>query len=282
MTTTAEPRPLVVLRIGADHRVGGWARAPRAARSWDLVLSPYQRVPDLDAFAPDEAIPIAGGKWDALHRLFSARPDLLERERIWLPDDDIEADGATVERLFAMARAHDLALCQPALTRDSVFSHFVTVQHRGTRLRRTNFVELMAPMMVPCVLRAALPLMEGRRGGKGLDYVWHRFAPPGAVAVIDAAPVAHRRPLGRHLAARAAAAGGDLAAERAAFFAAHPEAAGHWPMALSAPGAGGPPAMAALSLWTLATDPRLWRPDKARRAALAIGAQLVGPLLGKG
>ena len=132
------PRALVILRIGADHRVSGWARTPRAARDWELILSPYQEVPDLDAFEPDAVIPREGGKWDALHAILTERPELLTRApRIWLPDDDIEADAATVARLLDIAEAEDLALPHTgdgeAVGADDADAHGVDASQRCRR-----------------------------------------------------------------------------------------------------------------------------------------------------
>lgn len=274
---------LVVLRIGADHRVGGWAKTPRGARGWDLVLSPYQDVPDLSEFDANAVIPLAGGKWEAIHAIFAERPDLLaDRALIWLPDDDLEGDADAVARLFAIARAKDLDLCQPALTPDSAFSHFVTVRHLLTKLRYTNFVELMAPLMTPSVLRAALPEMRGRAGAKGLDFIWRRFVRPPAdrrVAVIDACAMAHRRPLGGALAPAMAEKGRDLEQERAAFFSAHPElrrfrslSFGHdGPLGRGWPGRVTVTLAGAL---TVLLSPGLWRRASLLRAGKTLWAQI--------
>lgn len=266
------PRALVIIRIGAEHRVSGWAKTPRAERDWDLVLSPYQDLPDLGEFEPDAVLPEPGGKWDALHRVLTANPELIDRAPlIWLPDDDIETDETTVSRLFRLAGDADLALCQPALTPDSQFSHFITVRNPLTRIRRTDFVELMVPLMTPAVLRAALPEMAGRPAAKGLDFVWQDFAPPGAVGIVDAAAVAHRRPIGKHLAGRAKAAGLDIDAERDAWIEAR---LGKWRRPL-ATGPGGRAGAFVTALAGLAVSPGAWR----RRHALRIGKHLRAQLL---
>lgn len=270
------PRALVVIRIGAEHRVGGWAKTPRAARDWDLVLSPYQALPDLEAFEADEVVPIQGGKWDALHDLFVQRPDLLARApRIWLPDDDIEADAATVARFLAIAEAEDLALAQPALTPDSEFSHFITVRNPLCRLRRTNFVELMAPLLTPEVLAAAMPDMKGRPAAKGLDFVWQDLvdAPARRIAIVDAAAMAHRRPIGKLLVGRAKAAGQDVNAERDEWIAAR---LGRWfrPVALGPGGRVGAFVLAALGLLFV---PQAWQRRWSARIGKHLRAQLVSP-----
>lgn len=276
MPAAGGPRALVLIRLGAEHRVSGWAKTSRAARDWDLVLSPYQDVPDLAEFEPDEILPEPGGKWDAIHRLLTRRPDLLDRApRIWLPDDDLEAGPETVARLFALAEAHDLALAQPALTPDSAFSHAITLRNPFTRLRRTNFVELMAPLLTPELLRASLPDMKDRPAAKGLDFVWAgRVADPRRVAIVDAAPVAHRRPIGRHLAGRARAAGHDIDAERDAWMAARFGRRWGRPVAL---GPGGRLGATLLTALGFAASPALWRRANALRLAKHLLAQLAAP-----
>ncbi|MFT4795500.1 MAG: hypothetical protein ACJAVR_002834 [Paracoccaceae bacterium] len=274
---------LVVLRIGADHRVGGWAKTARKDRDWDLVLSPYQDIPDLPEFDADAVIPLPGGKWEALHAIFTDRPEMLAgRALIWLPDDDLEGSADTVARLFAIARAQGLDLCQPALTPGSAFSHFVTVQHLLTNVRYTNFVELMAPLMTPDVMRAALPQMKGRAGAKGLDFIWHRFvrAPAGArVAVIDAAAMAHRRPLGGALAPAMAEKGRDLEDERAAFFKAHLgpryyRTLSHGHDGPLGRGLVGRASVTLAGVLTVLLTPALWRKDALARAAKTLWAQI--------
>ena len=270
------PRAVVILRIGAQHRVSGWAKTRRAARDWLLVLSPYENLPDLAEFEPDMLIPRKGGKWDVLHALLSDRPDLLTRApRIWLPDDDIEADAETVSRFLDIAAAEDLALAQPALTPDSEFSHYITIRNPLCRLRRTNFVEIMAPLLTPAVLRASLADMEGRPAAKGLDFVWssHVDRPERRIAIIDATPMAHRRPIGRHLVGQARAAGQDVNAERDIWIA---RRLGRWPRPVAL-GPGGRAGAFALAVLGLLATPRVWRPRWALRIAKHLRAQLLSP-----
>jgi len=216
---------LIVLRIGADYRCDGWAKTPKAQRGWRLLLSPYDDAVDVAAFDADWVVPHPGGKWDAIHDILLGHPEIFADARlIWLPDDDLEAESAAVEALFRYAETWDLALCQPALTADSLYSHYVTVENPRTTLRFTNFVELMAPLMRREVLDSAVPHMAGCGAAKGLDFVWHRAVPvprERRIAIVDAAAMTHRRPLGRHLESRQKASGANPAAEARAFIAAH-------------------------------------------------------------
>ncbi len=63
---------------------------------------------------------------------------------VWLPDDDILTDHATITRMFSVARALGLDLFAPALTEDS-HAHFTTMRNRSSVGRWTGFVEIMVP-----------------------------------------------------------------------------------------------------------------------------------------
>src|SRR5579871_2529516 len=118
---------LVVVRAGKNSLHPAWLEGA-AQRSWDLIVSVY----DPDAhFAPREdvtAVMQRGGKWDGLYKLF-ADGELLNRyDYIWLPDDDIAASKQDINAIFAMMRQYHLEVAQPALTRDSYFTHFLCMQ----------------------------------------------------------------------------------------------------------------------------------------------------------
>lgn len=275
-TDPASPRLLVVLRLGSDHRVSDWAKQPARNRGWDLLLSPYDRVGDLAEFDPTLTFACEGGKWDAIHRIFTAQPGLLDRyDYIWLPDDDLEMPPDAPGRLLAIAAAEGFDLCQPALCPDSGFSHLVTVRNRFTRFRYTNFVELMAPMMRPGVLARALPLMEGRWAAKGLDFIWQGFVPQGAerrIAIVDAVEVGHYRENGIHLESRIARAG--TCEKRAGRSLLGREARRDFcPLSLAPAGGGGRAGATALTLLNLAANPVLWRAANLGRIASHLGGQ---------
>ncbi len=273
----SSPRLLVVLRIGSDHRVASWACQPARIRGWDLLLSPYDAISDLSAFEPTLTLPYKGGKWDAIHRLFTDWPELLNAyDYIWIPDDDIEMPQDGPANLLAEADFHGLDLCQPALTADSHFSHLVTVRNRFTRLRYTNFVELMAPMMRPAILAQALPLMEGRWAAKGLDYIWQGFVEADSdrrVAIIDSVPAGHHRTHGIHLQGRIAHA--EACEHRAGRLLLGREARRNYcPLSLAPFGGGGRGRATALTLLNLIATRALWRRGNLARIATHLAGQV--------
>lgn len=145
-----------------------------------------------------------GMKWPILGKLLQSRPDLVDRyDYFWLPDDDLMADTATINAMFDFAAAYRLALAQPALTRDSYFTWPLLLQDTRYQLRFTRFVEAMAPLFDRAALLACLPTFSESASGWGLDFLWPGLLAgrgESAIAVIDATPVRHSRPVG----------GGDL------------------------------------------------------------------------
>ena len=134
--------------------------------------------------------------------MFTQRPDLLQLyDYFWIPDDDIEADRATIEGIFAAMRRFDLAIAQPALAVDSYYSHFPLLRSCSFELRFVDMVEVMAPCLKVETLPGCCALFAASMGGFGLDLIWTRLAAENYArsAVIDALPVRHTRPVGNNL-----------------------------------------------------------------------------------
>lgn len=230
-----DARGLVLVRLGASHRVTPWLRVPRGQRNWDLALSLYEDVDLGDGLVCEYVHRQAGGKWDGISAFFSAHPAALAQYgHFWLVDDDIEATPEQVEALFRYVADAGLEIAQPALTHDSYYSHRLTLVCPGFRHRLTNFVEIMMPVLSRHVLAQVLPWLGETRSGVGLDWLWYRFArsPRRTVAIIDGIPMAHRRPLNQHLRGRLRAAGIHHLEERRRMLA-DKGVKGHYPVAFS-------------------------------------------------
>jgi len=138
-----------------------------------------------------------GAKWPGLEQTIAANWDTIQKYKyIWLPDDDLLCVPEDVSRMFAICDDLQLELAQPALTRDSYFSHAITLQHSAFQLRFTNFVEIMAPILSVDMLGRIFHTLSGSISGYGLDPVWARYCELGRVAIIDDTPVKHTRPVG--------------------------------------------------------------------------------------
>lgn len=191
-------RNLVIVRAGDSSLHPRWLQGAEG-RSWDLLVNYFGDDPD--KYRDQDVIRIdgKGPKWPALKEVIEANRDLVDRyDYIWLPDDDIDCRGSDIDRMFEIARRHNLALCQPALTLDSYFSWGVTLKNPLTRLRFTNFVEIMVPCFDHDFLLRCLPTMGDNLSGFGLDFLWPRMleATPNRIAIIDEVAVTHTRPVG--------------------------------------------------------------------------------------
>lgn len=195
------PRNLVVLRAGDASLHPQWIAAP--TRDFDLFVSYYGAVAGRWREGADHYEHRPGPKWPCLHELLLAHPWLAEAyDAFWFPDDDLACDTATIDRMFAFFHAHQLGLAQPALTLDSFYTWKNLRQDPRSLLRYTGFVEVMAPIFGRKALAACAPTFGESRSGWGLDWVWPRLcrdADAGGIAVIDATPVRHTRPVGGEL-----------------------------------------------------------------------------------
>ena len=195
-------RNLVVVRAGDASLHPGWG-AGEASCGFDLIVSYFGDDPAAYRAPCENRCDQKGGKWDGIHALFAQRPDLLRLyDYVWFPDDDIEADRATIEGIFAAMRRFDLAIAQPALTVDSYYSHFPLLRSRSFELRFVDTVEIMVPCLRIEILASMMPLLKTTMSGFGLDPIWTRLGTDNLrkSAVFDALPVRHTRPLGNSLA----------------------------------------------------------------------------------
>jgi hypothetical protein len=197
----ARRRNLVVLRAGDSSLHRQWLDAPD--RDFDLFISYYGRTPgrhqeDADFY---EARP--GPKWPAIAALLEQNlPALGAYDTFWFPDDDLAASGPVIDRMFAFFHAFQLCLAQPALTRNSYYTWDTLLQDSRAHIRYTRFVEVMAPIFSRAALEVCRPTFAESRSGWGLDWVWPtlcRQAGLGRMAILDATPVRHTRPVGGEL-----------------------------------------------------------------------------------
>jgi Protein of unknown function (DUF707) len=189
---------LVIVRAGNNSLHPEWMKAA-GARNWDIVVNYFGDDPNLYREADVTRIDGKGPKWPALHQLIQANPGFaLDYEYIWLPDDDLSTTKADINSLFDLMRLYKLEVAQPALTWDSYFSHIITLRNKMTKIRFTNYVEVMAPCLNAAMLRKAAPLFGSNLSGWGLDFLWAKLAedPENRIAIIDDVAVRHTRPVG--------------------------------------------------------------------------------------
>jgi hypothetical protein len=189
-------RNLVVVRAGDSSLHPHWL-AGGGGRNWDLAVSYFGDDPNL--FKTDDVTRIdgKGPKWQGLHDVFSKRPEFLTNyDYILLPDDDLMASKDDLNRLFDICKTYGLEIGHPTLTWNSYYAHLVTLRNAGTRLRYTNFVEVMAPCLTKALLNKTLGYFAETLSGWGLEQAWAKSAGPMKMALIDEIAVRHTRPVG--------------------------------------------------------------------------------------
>lgn len=191
-------RNLVIVRAGNKSLHPEWLSGPEP-RNWDLVVSYFGDDPDI--YRVDDVVRIdsKGPKWTPLQALVMQHPEYFEMyDYIWFPDDDLEMKKRDMNRFFDICREHQLELAQPALTANSPVTHPLVFRNSLSRIRFTNFVEVMAPCFSSACLRRVLPTFSCTLSGWGIDWLWPRIVdnPKSGVAIVDDVVIRHTRPLG--------------------------------------------------------------------------------------
>lgn len=190
-------RNLVILRAGDQSLHPQWVRSPE--RNFDLMVSYYGGTDGQHRDSCDLWEHRRGPKWPCLGDILQAHPELIDTyEAFWLPDDDLAVDTVTLNRMFDLFHGFGLALAQPALTPESYHTFDTLLQKPGHVLRHVGFVEVMAPLFSRTALRQCVETFGLSRIGWGLDFVWPSLIDnpdQRRIAVLDATPVHHTRPV---------------------------------------------------------------------------------------
>lgn len=198
---TYRRKNLVILRAGDQSLHRSWIDQPN--RDFDLFISYYGTTEGLHRLDAEYYEMRPGPKWPCIADLLAQHPILLERyDAFWFPDDDIAAHTDTINRMFALFHGFQLSLAQPALTRDSYYTWDTLLQEPKYILRFCRFVEVMVPIFDKTALKTCLPTFSESTSGWGLDWLWPQLCGkgrPDSIAIIDATPVRHTRPLGGSL-----------------------------------------------------------------------------------
>jgi hypothetical protein len=188
---------LVLVRAGDKSLHPQWMEPDR---NWDLALSYYGHYPERFKDQYDILHLFKGSKWSGIADFVRRHEPLLaDYELIWLPDDDLFCNCATIHQFFELCRHLKFTIAQPALTPYSHYSWPITVSQPDTIARVTDFVEIMAP----CFNGATWPLFKDtfseNESGFGLEWLWKKIALQHGVfnfGIVDATPIYHTRPVG--------------------------------------------------------------------------------------
>lgn len=194
-----DKRFLVMARVGDSSLHKEWLE-PSQYKNFDLFLEYYGNGSndyknDCEFYSEGKE-----SKWPRLFKIIEAYGEhIFKYDAIWIPDDDISTNCSTINEMFDFFTKNNLSLAQPALTRDSYYSHEITRECSGSILRYTNFVEVMAPIFSREALQICWRPFIKSKSGWGLDSLWPKLLgyPTDKIAIIDQIPVKHTRPVGK-------------------------------------------------------------------------------------
>lgn len=190
---------LIIVRAGRRSLHNCWIERG-ASRDFDLHICPFEETPWTGDAA--EGVTLASVdadvKWRALHRLLREWQGWRAYAHVVIADDDVLMTQAEWDRFFAVIRARSPALAQPALTRDSFWSHPATLRNPNFLWRETTFVEGMAPCFRVDVLDRLIDTFALSRSGwgYGLEFIWAQRIGYKDILIVDACPMRHTRPVG--------------------------------------------------------------------------------------
>nr|VFJ60538.1 MAG: Protein of unknown function (DUF707) [Candidatus Kentron sp. DK] len=212
---------LTLIRTGTESKALPWLISDTFRDVSDCAISRYGNESTTEKETGCLHHHFPGGKWAGIYDFFRQHPDLLERyDWFWFPDDDIETTPEEARRFLDIVQREGFALAQPSLKPDSYYAHRITLSNPRFQFRRTNFVELMVPVIRRDLLKKVLPLFKDRHAALGLDFFWHQLTerPARDVAIVDAVAMGHYRPRQTHLKGRMSNMGVDIDAEREGTF----------------------------------------------------------------
>lgn len=187
-------RNCVISAVGRNSLHKMWTEGNR---NFDLHLIVYDD--SLERFRDDAEYVshIKGFKLKVIYKYLEANPQFKDKyDYYFFPDDDIRMDAATINAVFDAMRHYELKIAQPAL-RMSYFTWQHTLYDRYSKLRYTNFVEMMVPCFSHEALQKVLFTFSENETGWGTETHWSLLidATPRDMAVIDEVNVVHTRPI---------------------------------------------------------------------------------------
>lgn len=135
-------------------------------------------------------------KWQYMKKYLT--PDFCKKyDYIFIWDDDIDSLQFSCKRFLDIMERNNLEMAQPALSRDSFFSHYITLHHPTKVGRLTDYVENMVPVFSSDGWEKYWNIMSSD------DYFWgwgYTFVARSAckyknMGIVDSEVVKHTRPV---------------------------------------------------------------------------------------
>jgi hypothetical protein len=144
-----------------------------------------------------------GHKWFLIYDyIVENQEKISEYDFFWFPDDDLMSNTENLNIFFNLIKENSLWLSQPSL--DGYVSYPIELKVANSKLRFTNFVEIICPAMDRNTLTKLIGSFKENESGWGLDYLWPKLLgyPIDKIAIIDTVTVTHTRPVGGNYSGR--------------------------------------------------------------------------------
>jgi hypothetical protein len=138
-----------------------------------------------------------GYKFTLIHDYLSNNQPIIDQyDYFFMPDDDILINTAGIHKLFRYMKKYNLDIAQPAVA-NSYYSHHQTLRFPGSKMRFTNFVEIMKPCFSKEALKKVLFTFNATKYGWGIDFHWGKIVEYRRMnmAIIDDIISEHTRPV---------------------------------------------------------------------------------------
>jgi hypothetical protein len=187
---------LVFVRAGKSSLHPSWLAEDRH-RNWDCCVNAWgDQVPEP---------PGAEAEWHETGGLNKFRgfmeiyPRVLAQHahrHVLMLDDDLEFAPGAISEFFRICEAEQLNLCQPAIRLGSHTNHVLNLHNPLCRVRRVNFVEVMAPCFDRATVERLIHTFSLTQCTWGIDWAWTSILGPQArLAVVDAITMHHTKPM---------------------------------------------------------------------------------------
>lgn len=186
----------VISAVGKNSLHKGWI-ADRNRQNFDLHLIVYDDSYENYLVDTIYICKMKGQKLKSVYNYLQSHPEYIDKyDYFFIPDDDIQMDTYTVCKLFSIMRTFDLKIAQPAL-KQSYYSWEHTLHCHFSKIRYTNYVEMMVPCFSKEVLKKVLFTFNENDSGWGADFHWHSLIDSNThdMAIIDEVSVVHTRPI---------------------------------------------------------------------------------------
>ncbi|HMF49807.1 MAG TPA: hypothetical protein VK603_14240 [Candidatus Saccharimonadales bacterium] len=190
---------LIVVRAGDSSLHATFFAGSDSPRSWDLHVSYFGSAGAPAAVEGEDFTWSADGgssKFPGLYTCFEKTPSFFEDyQYIAIPDDDIICTRDDWNTAFALAREYSVAACQLSLNARSFYSHDITLQRKGLRLRWATMIEPLAPIIRADILQKLMPIFALRGNMWAIDDALCELVidTPNSLAILDAVSVVHTR-----------------------------------------------------------------------------------------